>query len=214
MMPLRSRPKATPLRGNFQVIMNTSDLIFAVDELPEAGLVVRRSWAAERLAETLLQPYEAASPATIELVLERYGVNVHVEGTVGVTLGFQCGRTLAPGRTELRIPIDEVFRPADKASLDFGRGLDSEAFEEEPRTYEGGSLDLEPLVREQLVLAQDPYPVVETGQGAGAGPVWSSTSDEVDPRWEKLRALAIDGRLEGDRPTDRPTDRQTDRQTE
>jgi hypothetical protein len=50
-------------------------------------------------------------------------------------------------------------------------------------------------VRESIVLAQDPYPVAANAPAPDetvTAPLWSSTLDGVDPRWERLKSIKLD----------------------
>jgi uncharacterized metal-binding protein YceD (DUF177 family) len=169
-----------------------SPLVFAIEEIPETGMLVKLTFPPEWLGDSLLAAYKAEAPVTLRLDVRRFGDNIHVDGEVSTTLGFQCSRTLAPGRVDLRVPLGELFQPGHAHKLNLGAGVESEELEgDEPFYYEGDSVDFEPFIREQIVLAQDPYPRLEDGP-EDSGPAWTNAGDSVDPRWSKLRLVKVD----------------------
>ena len=60
--------------------------------------------------------------------------------------------------------VDQRARrlPQDAHHVKLGEGVDAENIDDEMRTYEGKTFSLEDVLRELLVLAQEPYPTVET----------------------------------------------------
>lgn len=167
------------------------ELIVAVDEIPEAGWFVDGSLPAEWLGDTLLDAYTALGPVHVQLSARRLHSSVYVEGTVSVDLSFECSRTLVPGQTVLSVALSELFQPEGAMELKLGDGLDADAIDDTPWTYDSSKrIDLEPLIREELVLAQEPFPTVEPA-AASEGPVWTSTSEDVDPRWSKLKDIKL-----------------------
>ena len=169
----------------------TTPLTIPVDEIPEAGFVVKRDFPAEWVGDSALPAYRALSPVSIDVVAKRYQDNVHVEGRVCLDLGFTCGRSLVDSTARLDISFSELFQPAGASSINLGEGIDGDDIEDQPYTYEEGSIDLEPLIREEIVLAQDPYPTVTDSTTAGTEPVWTSAETNVDSRWAQLAQLKI-----------------------
>lgn len=113
---------------------------------------------------------------------------VVARGTVRGTLQQQCRRCLEPVRTELAEELTMVF--------------DAETEEDEaggayPFEPVGEELDLSEAVREELVLAMNPFVVCKPecrglcprcGTDLNEGSC-DCTLEEPDPRWEKLRKL-------------------------
>ncbi len=103
-----------------------------------------------------------AGGATLDAELYVEGTNVHVAGTVKGHVVVACSRCLGPAS----IPVDETLRvtfmpqgeiaatpaPADESSEDEG-GLELTDQDLDVFPYDGEAVDLEPLVREQLVLS-------------------------------------------------------------
>ena len=166
-------------------------LTIPIDEIPAAGLELSGELPAEWFAESLLEPYEALSGLSVTLTLKRYNDNVHVEGHLRVRLGFSCSRTLAPGITDVDTRVSELFQKGEANQLKLGDGVETDDMEAEmPHVYVDNEIDLEPLVREELVLAQEPYPTI--ADRVSEGPAWSNGDVEpLDPRWEKLKSLKL-----------------------
>lgn len=113
---------------------------------------------------------------------------VVVRGTARGTLQQECRRCLEPVRTELAEELTMVF------VADAERDEQGGAYPFEPV---GEELDLSDAVREELVLAVNPFVVCkpecrglcpECGQDLNEGSC-DCTMDEPDPRWAALREL-------------------------
>ena len=115
---------------------------------------------------------------------------VIVRGTVKGQLDQECRRCLQPVQGEFDDELTLVFvSGATGESTDEG-----DAFAFEPV---GRSLDLSDAVREEVILAMNPYVVCDPecrglcprcGKNLNEGPC-GCAEEEVDPRWETLRAL-------------------------
>lgn len=178
--------------------MKTTDLRRKVASIPDAGLTLEGELPAEWAAESVLGAYETRSPLSLRLDVRRVNENVLVEGRAALTLGFECSRTLTQAETRLDVRFSELFVPDDGHEFNLGDGIDSDLIEDEPFTIVDGVVDLEQLVREQLVLSQDPYPVAgpkshyDDDDDPDARPLWTSAQNEVDPRWAGLAKLKLD----------------------
>jgi uncharacterized protein len=127
--------------------------------------------------------------ATVELDvrLEAVGEGVLVTGTATAPLTGECGRCLDPVATDIEATFQELFV--------YEPGEDPD---EDTVPLRGDFIDLEPLLRDALVLALPLTPVCREGcrglcPGCGArlddlAP--DHTHDDFDPRWARLRALA------------------------
>jgi uncharacterized protein len=129
------------------------------------------------------------SPVELDLRLESVIEGVLVTGTATVEVRGECVRCLGEVSEELEVDIQELFVYPG-----------SEATEEEASRLEGDLVDLEPLLRDGVVLDLPFQPLcredclglcVECGANLNADPDHTHEVP-VDPRWEKLR------RLEGD----------------
>ncbi len=126
------------------------------------------------------------SPVDLDLRLEAAGEGVLVTGTAVVSLRGECVRCLVGISTELEIDVQELFTYSE-----------SGASEEEASRMEGDLIDLEPLLRDQVVLDLPFQPVckddcaglcVICGADLNVDPEHAH-DDELDPRWAALAAL-------------------------
>jgi len=173
--------------------MKPADLKLNARELASAGVTLAGELPAEWAAESLLPAYRACSPVHLELDVKPIGDNVLAKGRLSVRLDFECSRTLAPASVELDTTFTELFTPGQKHVMNLAdEEVSSEDLADEPWVIDDGLIDLEALVREHLVLSQDPYPVAAGAPRPGDAPLWSSTIHDLDPRWERLKNLKLD----------------------
>ncbi|HEY5820372.1 MAG TPA: DUF177 domain-containing protein [Propionibacteriaceae bacterium] len=126
------------------------------------------------------------SPVELDLRLESVVEGVLVSGTATVVVTGDCVRCLDEISDELEIDVQELFVYPD-----------SEATEDEASRLEDDLIDLEPLLRDDVVLELPFQPLcredcaglcVECGANLNDQPDHSHAAP-VDPRWEKLRGL-------------------------
>jgi uncharacterized protein len=127
----------------------------------------------------------AGTPIAIDARFESVMDGVLVTATVDIAVAAECGRCLDPVRLEINTPIQELFAyqpdPEDEESL----------------TLDGDSLDLEPVVRDAVVLALPFNPLCDpdcAGLCASCGARLADVDpdhahSEVDPRWAGLALL-------------------------
>ena len=129
------------------------------------------------------------SPVELDLRLESVIEGVLVTGTATVDVRGECVRCLTEISDTLEVDVQELFVHPE-----------SEATEEEASRLEDDLVDLEPLLRDGVVLDLPFQPLcredcqglcVECGADLNDDPDHSHAV-AIDPRWEKLR------RLEGD----------------
>lgn len=119
----------------------------------------------------------------LEAVME----GVLVSGTARAPLSGECARCLDPITSSIEVEFQELFVYSDTRS--------GESAEEDERHLEGDLIDLEPIVRDAMVLAlplsplcRDDCPGLCPTCGvrlADAGPEHRH-DDAVDPRWAAL----------------------------
>lgn len=179
--------------------MKPSDLQIAVAELPSNGKKFAGELPAEWVTESLLPAYKGSTGLRLELDVTPIAENILVRGKLAVRLDFECSRTLAPASVELTAPFSELFVPGEKHRMTLtDEEVSSDDLTDEPWIIADGVVDLEALVREHLVLAQDPYPVApgvtrpDDDDDTEPTPLWSSAQQGVDPRWEQLKNLKLD----------------------
>ena len=131
------------------------------------------------------------SPVALDLRLESVVEGVLVTGTATVHVRGECVRCLTEISDTLEVEVQELFVHPE-----------SEATEEEASRLEDDLVDLEPLLRDGVVLDLPFQPLcredclglcVECGANLNDDPDHSHEA-AVDPRWEKLRRLdGVDG---------------------
>ena len=181
-----------------------------IDEIKEPGL--ERAWDLPR--ETIDEmvkgdqaEYRARGPLRVDARLRRLDRRVLLEAHARASLSAPCGRCLKAVEAEVPVDFEVSFVPSEAG----GRGGDDETGER-PRVGKGGSfdaedvnedtysgkvIDLDPVVREQLLLALPSYPVCQEGC-KGLCSVCGANLNErdcgcdrhvPDPRWAGLEKL-------------------------
>jgi uncharacterized protein len=126
------------------------------------------------------------SPVVLDLRLESVIEGVLVTGTATVEVRGECVRCLSEVSDTLEVDVQELFVHPE-----------SDAGEDEASRLEDDLVDLEPLLRDGVVLDLPFQPLcredcqglcVECGANLDADPEHSHEAS-LDPRWAKLRRL-------------------------
>jgi uncharacterized protein len=126
-------------------------------------------------------------PLTLDLRLESVVEGVLVSGTVTAPVTGECARCLTPVSDTVSVPVTELFAYPDSAT-------EQTSEEDEVSHLVGDMLDLEPLVRDALVLDLPLSPLCRDdcrGLCAGCGERLDDlpadhTHTMTDPRWAAL----------------------------
>ena len=138
------------------------------------------------------------SPVEFDLRLEAVMEGVLVTGDARATLEGECARCLAPITDTLEIGYQELFVYDDGPRHDKGHQQESE--DGDVGRLEGDLLDLEPVLRNAVVLALPFQPLceedcpglcVECGARLAEDPNHEH-EPEIDPRWARLSTLTDD----------------------
>lgn len=130
----------------------------------------------------------------LDLRLESVMEGVLVSGTATVPLSGECGRCLEPVSDELTVDLQELYSyDAERAP----RGASSAEDDDETARMEGDLLDLEPVLRDAVVLALPLAPLCRedcSGLCADCGARLDDLPadhghDAPDPRWGGLAGL-------------------------
>ncbi|MDN3264423.1 DUF177 domain-containing protein [Streptomyces sp. CSDS2] len=169
----------------------------------------RRPGALQRLTREIDAPRDLGipgvigvpegSPVELDLRLESVMEGVLVTGTARATAEGECVRCLEPVGLELGADFQEMFSYPD--ADDRGRVIaepGDDAEDDEDRLFiEDGLIDLEPLLRDAVVLAlpmqpvcQDDCPGLCSECGARLADDPDHHHDAVDIRWAALQGLA------------------------
>lgn len=175
-------------------------LVFDTAELRGAGTtmhVAREIPAPE--AYGLEAVYAVPKGAVLDIDVHLTGVSegVLATGQVEAVAEGECARCLAPVQDALSVQVQELY--AYEGSV-----TEATTEADEIMRLQGDLLDLEPAVRDALVLAMPVTPLCRPdcpGLCAECGVPWDELPDDhghevVDPRWaglEKLRLADSDG---------------------
>ena len=131
----------------------------------------------------------AGAPLRMDVRLESVTEGVLVTGTVTAAVTGQCARCLDPLAQELSVEVCELFAYPESAT-------DTTTELDEVFRIEGDLLDVEPVVRDAVVLALPWTPLCRT-DCRGLCPVCGQRLDDLpgdhshdtlDPRWAALAA--------------------------
>jgi len=182
-----------------------------IDEIKEAG--IERSWdlSRQQLDEVLegdRAGYRAREAAHVEARLERLGRRIRLAARTRAELTCPCGRCLeaiamaVPVEFQLTlVPVERQEAGPDEDEGEDGRSRVAGSFEADEADEEpvGKVLDLDAMVREQILLALPPYPVCRESC-KGLCPVCGANLNDrdcgcdrrvPDPRWDALRKLKL-----------------------
>jgi uncharacterized protein len=129
------------------------------------------------------------APLDLDLRLESVVEGVLVSGTVGAPLSGECVRCLDPITSSLEVDVQELF------AYPGGEQDDENALPE----LEGDLIDLEPVLRDAVVLAlpfqpvcRDDCPGLCSQCGVRLEDDPDHAHDAIDPRWAALQRLTDD----------------------
>ncbi len=141
------------------------------------------------------------SPVEIDLRLEAVMEGVLVTGSATAALEGECARCLEPIDDDVDVTFQELFVYDDQSPAPADDTLDDEA-----SRLEGDLLDLEPLLRDAVVLILPFQPLCEDdcpGLCVECGARLADDPDHaheaaIDPRWAGLASLQQDAAPEND----------------
>ncbi|KAA9152042.1 DUF177 domain-containing protein [Amycolatopsis acidicola] len=127
------------------------------------------------------------SEIELDLLLESVVEGVLVTGTAAARTEGQCSRCLDPLSDEIEIELTELFAYPDSTT-------EATTDEDEVSRLVDGKLDLEPAVRDALVLALPQVPLCTEdcpGLCPECGGKWADLEpghghEKIDPRWAAL----------------------------
>jgi uncharacterized protein len=130
------------------------------------------------------------APLDLDLRLESVLEGVLVSGTAAAPVVGECGRCLESFDSTVEVDVQELF--AYPASV-----TDLTSDDDEVSRLRGDLIDLEPVMRDAVVLALPTNPVCREdcpGLCPECGAHWDDlpgdhTHDQVDPRWAALQNL-------------------------
>lgn len=163
-----------------------------IENLKEKSEAFSHSYAPEEV-ELEDEAARLVAPAVVSGSASRRGEEVRLRGSIKTEIELLCDRCLAPNRSPLEIEFDTRFIPQAAA---VGETDNVELLTEDLglSAYEGDSVDLDELVREQILLALPTRHLCrddckglcqKCGADLNAGEC-SCEKGETDPRWAAL----------------------------
>ena len=159
-----------------------------IPDIPEEGLTVE-------LEETIsIEGCNVSSPVKTALTVNKTAHEVMVTGTISVALEMACSRCLKDMLHSQDLPVSVVYHPAEEIGSD-RHGLHDD--EMDTGFYTGEELDLQELIREQILLSVEMKPLCredcrgicpKCGIDLNSG-VCTCVQKEIDPRLEVLKKL-------------------------
>ncbi len=175
-----------PLNARAPLVFDTRDL----PRRPGAMRTLNRTIPAPAdLGLELISVPEGAD-LQLDLKLESVTEGVLATATATGTVEGECGRCLRPISDSLDVKFQELYAYPDSTT-------DSTAEEDEVGRIQGDLFDLEPELRDAVVLALPTNPLCRTdcpGLCSECGEPWDElpeghTHQQVDPRWAALSNL-------------------------
>ncbi len=183
-----------------------------IDEIKEAG--IDRRWDLPREALDAIVAgdragWRAHGGATVEAHFGKLDRRVFVKATGAAELACECSRCLAPIASRLPfsfeltlVPADEYERQEQAAAEDKAHHPVAGSFDlahAEEESYAGKVVDLDPILREQVVLALPGYPVCQEGCKGLCSVCGKNLNDGEcgcvrkvpDPRWAGLAKVKL-----------------------
>jgi uncharacterized protein len=186
-------------------------MLVNIDEIKEPGL--RRSWdvardEVDRMVAGDPSGCRAHAPVHVDARLEKIERRVRVEAHARAELDCACGRCLSPMKVDVPVDFELTLVPSDEYDDEPGEagerakapvGGSFAARDAEEEVYTGKVIDLDPILREQLLLSLPGYPVCrEACKGLCA--VCGANLNErecgcerkpPDPRWAALKNIKL-----------------------
>ena len=192
-----STPRPQAVAG--QRLDPRAPLVVDTHELPRRAGSMRRLQrtvpAPEQLGLELLKVPER-SDVVLDLRLEAVVEGVLVSGTAEMRLAGECGRCLDPVSDELVVDLQQLYTYPDSDVPE----------DEDTGRLVGDRLDLEPALRDAVVLALPLTPLCDVDCGGLCADCGQRLDDlpedhghsTADPRWAALAALRTPGETDPD----------------
>ncbi|MCX8044987.1 MAG: DUF177 domain-containing protein [Desulfobacterota bacterium] len=130
----------------------------AVEDIPDAGLHLTTSWDSAALVDILEaqnESFTVMSPVELDFRFSRSADTIIAEGSLQLVVQLQCVRCLSVFMHRL----DETYRYVLVSQTGTPqRHTQPDEEDTDIAYYTGESIDLRPLVREQIYLAMPDYP--------------------------------------------------------
>jgi len=143
-------------------------LRYKIKDIPDEGMLVDVALDVAFLGEALdgMDADLGATAGAVHLELSRSGDDIYVHGSVKATIGLPCGACLQPTRVDVSVPVkmlyvfgeekDDRDDDADEVNID----PDDES---DVAQHDGVYVELDPMIREQLILSVPMAPRCKEG---------------------------------------------------
>lgn len=169
-------------------------MIVDLSNLENASLDLDRSLAPETI-DLDADGVKLKSPIELQGKLKKGIVETAVEGEINVAVEVECTRCLQPVERKLQIPFKSAFVTAENYTA--AKEAEIQENDLDVTVFEGDKIDLNELVREQILLAlpeqifcrEDCQGLCEKC-GANKNLIdCKCIEKEIDPRWAALKNL-------------------------
>jgi uncharacterized protein len=172
-------------------------LLVGIAQLPEEGLVLQGEIPMDLLQLPQTEEIALAVPLQVQGVLNKMAEQIYFQGIIRGTLAAPCSRCLEIAHSDVAVEMRVVFLPPGSAAAP----VDEERLADELDlyTHDGITIDLRPLVRDQVVLAFPLQPLCRP-DCAGLCQVCGGNRNEApctcqveggDPRFALLKQLSF-----------------------
>jgi uncharacterized protein len=194
--------------------LTTHPLLIKIEQILDKGLELNEPIGLDLLGRALADEdgetgFHAVEPSRLKARLSKVSGGVLVEGAMKVKVASSCKRCLTETRKTVPveftlnlIPRDQVAGEDDGAEDDRGKGERGGSFDlddADEEIFDGKTIDLDPIVREQVLLAL-PMDVVCKDDCKGLCPMCGQNLNEkqcgceskyVDPRLAVLKDIKL-----------------------
>ncbi len=168
---------------------------------PGSLLPVRRTVGVQQWVGQDVIGVQAGADLTLDLRMESVVEGVLVSGTVSGPVVGECSRCLDPIQDTVEVDVVELFAYPDSATSET-------TDEDEVSRLTGDTIDLEPMVRDGVVLGLPVAPLCRpdcAGLCVDCGQRWADLPPEhahstVDPRWAALAKYVTSDDSDTDQP--------------
>ena len=144
--------------------------------------------------------FKPLAPVKATLHVDKFGHEVFVRGTVKSLLELECSRCLKVFPYELDLSVDVVYRPLEELGGEETHEIKDDELDTD--FYQGDELDIDDLVKEQVILSIPLKPLCsETCRGICPAcgtdlsiDTCTCETKEIDPRLEILKQLLDKGK--------------------
>jgi len=157
-----------------------------IADIPDEGLIVD-------IEEPLsTEDVKLSSPVVSRLSINKVGSEIIISGRLKAAMDLQCSRCLKDFKRDLDIPVNVVYHPVEDVEAERHALRDDEM---DMGFYKGDELDLQELIKEQVLLNGEMKPLCsdqckgicpKCGTDLNTGQCNCGTK-EIDPRLEVLK---------------------------